>query len=61
MAVAAEDAPVFERENGLHCLSEEWIQSILAGLSGSIWSGFPRVRARGPHDSRRDAGATKAP
>ncbi len=53
MAVAAEDAPVFERENGLHCLSEEWIQSILAGLWGLIWSGFPRISAGG------DAGATK--
>ena len=28
MALAAEDAPVFERQDRLHCLSEEWIQSI---------------------------------
>jgi hypothetical protein len=31
--VAAEDAPVFERQNCLHRLSEEWIQSILAGFA----------------------------
>ena len=30
MAVPAEDAPVFERQDRLHRLSEEWIQSILA-------------------------------
>jgi len=30
--LAAEDAPVFERKNCLHCLSEEWIQSILAAF-----------------------------
>ncbi len=45
VAVPAEDAPVFERQDRLHRLSEEWIQSILAGLSGSILSGFP-LRAR---------------
>jgi hypothetical protein len=32
MALAAEDAPVFERKSCLHCLSEEWIQSILAAF-----------------------------
>jgi hypothetical protein len=32
VALAAEDAPVFERQNCLHCLSEEWIQSILTGF-----------------------------
>ncbi len=32
MALAVEDAPVFERKNCLHCLSEEWIQSILAAF-----------------------------
>jgi len=26
MALAAEDAPVFERKDRLHRLSEEWIQ-----------------------------------
>jgi hypothetical protein len=36
MALAAEDAPVFERKNCLHCLSEEWIQSILAGFEAGF-------------------------
>jgi hypothetical protein len=35
MALAVEDAPVFERKNCLHCLSEEWIQSILAAFACS--------------------------
>jgi hypothetical protein len=30
--VATEDAPVFERQDRLHRVSGEWIQSILAGL-----------------------------
>jgi len=30
MALPAEDAPVFERQDRLHRLSEEWIQLILA-------------------------------
>ncbi len=32
MALALEDAPVFERKSCLHCLSGEWIQSILAAF-----------------------------
>jgi hypothetical protein len=46
MAVAAEDAPVFERKKCLHCLSEEWIKSILAAFpfsrglrgGGGLWN-----------------------
>ena len=46
MAVAAEDAPVFERKNCLHCRSDEWIQSILAAFpfsrglrrGGGLWN-----------------------
>jgi hypothetical protein len=37
IAVASENAPVFERQDRLHRVSGEWIQSILAGLYG----GFP--------------------
>ncbi len=40
IAVAAEDAPVFERQDRLHRVSGEWIQSILAGLHGGISGTF---------------------
>ena len=43
MAVPTEDAPVFEREDRLHRLSEEWIQSILAGYPESFCPVFPRA------------------
>src|ERR1039457_1000883 len=33
IAEATEDAPVFERQNRLHRVSGEWIQSILTGLA----------------------------
>jgi hypothetical protein len=33
IAEASEDAPVFERQDRLHRVSGEWIQSILAGFS----------------------------
>jgi hypothetical protein len=38
--VATEDAPVFERQDRLHRVSGEWIQSILAGFA----SGFTGSR-----------------
>ncbi len=36
IAEALEDAPVFERKNCMHRLSEEWIQSILAGFVSEV-------------------------
>jgi len=55
--VAAEDAPVFERENGLHRLSEEWIQSILAAFSDGFCPVFHGV-TRG---SANDTGIARGP
>ena len=36
IALTAEDAPVFEREDCLHGFSVEWIQSSLTGINGEL-------------------------
>jgi hypothetical protein len=52
IAVTAKDAPVFERQNRLHRLSEEWIQSILTGFAVNMVTEIQDRFGSLPHRAR---------